>query len=220
VIKFFTPVPLDFDQAFKNGDLTPGAYLVGCHLAAESYRSKNTDAGVVTLHVSSLAELCEVSTPTIRRALHTLERKSWIQFAVKERQQGPWRIRLTGLAKPDEEQACVTPASPDPPLMTQAPASPPAVGEGAMPHTKQDSSSPSLRPSRARKDETRRDQKSLKAKPAGKEKLEDVLGKTTAAETDPAITDRLIALAKGEQPERDRGPVLGEDGFATLLRSA
>ena len=105
---FFTPVPLDFDQAFKNGDLTPGAYLVGCHLAAESFRARNTDKGAVTLHVSALAELCDVHPQTVRRALHKLEEKGWIRFAVKERQQGPWRVELMALSKPDEEQACNT----------------------------------------------------------------------------------------------------------------
>jgi DNA-binding MarR family transcriptional regulator len=208
VSRFFAPVPLDFDQAFKNGDLTSGAYLVGCHLAAESYRSKHTDDGVVTLHVSALAELCEVSPSTIRRALHALERKGWIRFAVRERQQGPWRIRLTGLAKPDEERACVTPASPDPPLVTQAPASPPATEESAIQRPKPDSPPSSLRPSRARIDETRRDQKSLKANPRSEEKLDHVVGETTATGSDPGVTDRLLAKVEDlDRRKRNGRPV-------------
>jgi hypothetical protein len=197
---FWAPIPLDFDQAFKNGDLTPGAYLVGCHLAFESYRSKNTDAGVVTLHVSTLAELCDVHRQTIRRALHSLEHKGWIRFAVQERQQGPWRITLTGLAKPDEGPTCNTPATSDPPPMLQAAATPPAGPEGASPHPESASRSPSLQPSRARIDETRRDQKGPKANPRSEEKLDHVVGETTA--TDPGTTARLIA--KIERPDHHR----------------
>ena len=94
---FFTPVPLDFDEAFRNAELSLPAYALGCHLAADSFRVTNLHAGIITFHVASYAELCEASTQTVRNWLDELREKSWVDFEVKQGQRGPRRITLTGL---------------------------------------------------------------------------------------------------------------------------
>jgi hypothetical protein len=184
--KFFAPVPLEFDQAFKNGQTRPGAYLIGCHLAAESYRNKNTDDGLVTAYVSALADLCEASAATIRRTLRALERAGWIECdVVEERQRGPWRIRLTGLAK---DPACATTASPALRHVTQSPIGADAVRDAVNPAQQAPTHPPHERPMAQLgegTDETRRDQKSLRANPRSEEKLDHAISETTEAEIAP-----------------------------------
>ena len=192
---FFAPVPLDFDQAFKNGDIRPGAYLLGCHLAAESYRAKNTDAGIVTLHVSPLAELCGVVPQTVRRWLRALEQSGWIEFEVDERQRGPWRIRLSGLAKDHDR---VTAATPELQHVLQSP-----TGHVAVPNAENPAQRVGKRPSREavddavepvhRRDETRPEERKTENL-CSEEKLDHVVGETTAAELEPEFPELLDGL--------------------------
>jgi hypothetical protein len=207
VSAFFTPVPLDFDQAFMNGRLRPGAYLLGCHIAAESYRSKNTDAGRVTVHISALADLCKTSTPTIRRMLRALERDGWIECDdVEERQRGPWRITLTGLAK---SRDCVASASKTPPPVTQTQKRLTQSQEARTP-TPQGVSRP--KPSTPRDavaqstDETRRDKPKSQRQTLNEGKLDQAEGEATSHTREPELDEAL-------RPDQlEENPFLPSDG--------
>lgn len=197
---FFTPVPLDFDRLFQRDHrITPQVYALGCHLAAESYRVRNTDGGVVEEFTSGLAELFEVDKKTVARWLRILEETKQIRCEVEERQRGPWRIFLTGIANPLDKNCPATATSEGRPM-------PQSLGEPAAVKTAKDPGHhqglrhqpvSTLPQSDDPTNETNR------TNPAGKEKLDHPVGKTTTVQTDPAITDRLIAaVAKREPPVR------------------
>ena len=213
--KFFTPVPLDFDRLFQHDPrITSDVYALGCHLAAESYRARNTDGGVVEVFTSGLAELFEVDKKTIARWLRVLEETKQIRCEVQERQRGPWRIFLIGLANPLDKN-CPATATPEARPMPQSLGESAAVKTADDPRDHQGLRSqpvPTLSQSNDPPNETKR------TNPAGKEKLDHVLGKTTAAETDPAITDRLISLVSGERPQILPGASLEEQaGMLVVL---
>lgn len=215
---FFAPVPLVFDQAFKNGDIGPGPYLLGCHLAAESYRTKYTDDGIVTFYVSPAAELCDVKPQTVRRWLHALEQAGWIASEVAERQRGPWRIRLTGL---DKDRDCNTTATSDPLRMLQSPtghvAERVAVDsvQQAGAHPQSEAVDVAVAGIHIR-DETRPQEKKTENL-SSEGRKENVVGKTTAAEFEPEfpeLLDRLEPNPFHENGER----LLSDDEVAELGR--
>jgi DNA-binding transcriptional ArsR family regulator len=198
-VRHFARVPLDFDNAFKSGLMTPFAYALGCHLVAESWRTTNTDGGVVTAFISALAEMFDVTPPTIRRTLRALEAAGWIDCgAVEERQRTPWRIRLTRLSM---DVDCDPTASPEPPAVTQSSERVDAVAETSNPSPEAEERPSSLNAvaQLARgTDETRRTQTTQDVL-SEDSRLDQVVGKTTA--TDPGITDRLIAgVKRGRAP--------------------
>jgi hypothetical protein len=193
---FFTPVPLDFDQAFMNGRLRPGAYLLGCHIAAESYRNKNTDAGRVTVYISALADLCKTSPPTIRRLLRALKEAGWLDFPEpEERQRRPWLITLTGLEYEPQTKGTASPtASQEPPLVTQSSERLTQSQEAQTP-TPQAVSRP--KPSTPRDavaqstDETRRDEPKSQRQTLYEGKLDQAEGEATSRARDPELEEAL-----------------------------
>jgi DNA-binding MarR family transcriptional regulator len=188
--RLYTYVPLDFDQALKDGRLRVSDYALGCHLACESFRELNTNRGVVTAYVSALADVFECDPATIRRALRRLKSAGWIEFPEPdERQRTPWQISLTGLAREVQTKETATPtATPHLRHESQSSATGVEIREGAEPLPERDSAASRLRPSRGRENETKRNERLL-----SEEKLDHVLGKTTAAEPDDT-TDRMLAV--------------------------
>jgi hypothetical protein len=87
VTRLYTYIPLDFDQALMDGRLRAFDYALGCHLACESYRDLNTNRGIVTAYVSALADVFEVESSTIRRALRRLKAAGWIDFPEPDERQ-------------------------------------------------------------------------------------------------------------------------------------
>lgn len=210
---YYTYIPLDLDQALKDGRLRAFDYALGCHLACESYRELNTNEGIVTAHISALADTFDCDPVTIRRALRRLKAAGWIDFPEPdERQRTPWPITLTRLAREAQTKGTATPtATPPLRLKSQTTATGDGPTENAKPHQEKVSAASPLRPSRVRENETKRNEQNLSSNAGRKE---NDLGKTTAAETDPAITDRLIALARGERPELE-----GETGVLADLQA-
>jgi len=198
VSRLYTYIPLDFDQALKDGRLRPFDYALGCHLACESFRDLNTNRGIVTAYVSTLADVFEVDPSTIRRALRRLRTASWIDFPEPdERQRTPWPITLTGLAREAQTKGTAAPtAAPRLRHVPQSSAAEVEPEEDAESLQERDSAASPLRPSRARENETKRNG----VNPRSEEKLDHVLGETTA--TDPGVTDWL--LAKIDRPDHQR----------------
>jgi hypothetical protein len=157
--RLYTYLPLDFDQALKDGRLRAFDYALGCHLACESFRELNTNRGVVTAYVSALADVFERDPATIRRALRRLKTAGWIDFPEPdERQRAPWQITLTGLAREAQTKATATlTATPQLRHESQLSATGVEPREGAEPleEQDQDSAASRLHPSRARENETK-----------------------------------------------------------------
>lgn len=179
----YTYIPLDFDQALKEGRLRAFDYALGCHLACESFRELNTNRGTVTAYVSTLADVFEVDSSTIRRALRRLKAAGWIDFPEPdERQRAPWQITLAGLAREAQTKGTAAPsAAPQLRHVPQTTAAEVEPGEDAESLRKRDSAATPLRPSRARENETKRNEENL----LGEEKLDHVVGKTTAGDEPP-----------------------------------
>src|SRR5512133_885201 len=238
--RLYTYLPLDFDQALKDGRLRAFDYALGCHLACESFRELNTNRGVVTAYVSALADVFERDPATIRRALRRLKTAGRIDFPEPdERQRAPWQITLTGLAREAQTKATATlTATPQLRHESQLSATGVEPWDGAEPLEEQDSAASRLRPSRARENK-----KKLNERPVSEEKLDHALGKTTPAESDDATDRMLSALAvlettahrsaswstrtasssgtasrrKGEQGFRDDCQALVDAGIATWI---
>jgi Helix-turn-helix domain len=214
VSRFFAPVPLDFTQALRTGQLRPFAYLVGCYLADESFRTKNTDGGIVTLHVASLAELCEVHPVTIRRALRALEQAGWIVCeGVDERQRKPWRIRLTELAL---EPHCDSTATPELRHESQSSTGVVAVEVAEIPAPQAGERPTPVAVAVAVEEntnETRRDE--TREGPVSEEKLDHLLGDATPAAADDTTDRMLAALAELDSPNRISLP--GDGDFLDFI---
>jgi DNA-binding MarR family transcriptional regulator len=197
VTRFYTYLLLEFDQAFKSGEIEPLAYQVGCHLSAESYRAQNTDDGLVIAYVSALAQIHKTSPSTIRRTLRSLREGRWIDFPEpEERQRRPWLITLTGLAREPQAKSTASPtASEKPPPVTQLSASQLGSAAASMPLPERDRGASRLRPSRARENETKLNEE----KTLSEERLDHVVGETSAVGDNG--TDRLL----GEEEMEDLG---------------
>lgn len=156
--RLYTYIPLDFDQALKDGRLRAFDYALGCHLACESFRNLNANRGIVTAYVSTLADVFEVDPVTIRRALRRLKAAGWIDFPEPdERRRAPWPITLTGLAREAQTKGTATPtATPGLRLKSQSSATGVEPSEDAEPLQERNSAASPLRPSRARENETKR----------------------------------------------------------------
>jgi DNA-binding transcriptional ArsR family regulator len=210
-----TYIPLDFDQALKDGRLRQFDYALGCHLACESFRELNTNRGIVSAYVSMLADIFEVDPSTIRRALRRLRDGGWIDFREPdERQRAPWPITLTGLAR--EAQTKGTAARTAAPQLRHVPQTTAAevkLARRAESLRERDSAVSPLRPSRARENETKRNEENLRSE----EKLDHAVGKTTA--TDPGVTARLVAKIQRPGLQRNEAPWSGEaqEGEAGVL---
>jgi hypothetical protein len=112
VSRLYTYIPLDFDQALKDGRLRAFDYALGCHLACESFRALNTNRGIVTVHISTLADVFGCDRVTVRRGLRRLKEAGWIDFPEPdERQRAPWPIALTGLAREAQTRGTATPTA-------------------------------------------------------------------------------------------------------------
>ena len=200
--KFFAPVPLDFDRLFqRDAEITPGVYALGCHLAAESYRRRNTDGGIVEVFAASLAELFEVDKTTIHRRLRILEQKGQIRCEVEERQRRPWRIALTGLANPLNEDNWGATAAYEGLPVQQSSERPVAVGEAENTAPQEGLGLDSEQFSQQSSDYTNEPNRT---KPSGKGKLDHDVGKTTAAE--PVLVDDLEPDFGEHLDEREQDP--------------
>jgi hypothetical protein len=191
-VDHFTIIPRRFTDAHIADEIDSTHLVLGVHIAARCYEVRNTSDGVAAIRLSSLAELCgDVSTETIRRKLHELE-PDWIACEVGQGQRSAWRIRLTGLA---HEADTDTPLPRD--LHTTSTETPLPVwkltstardaGEAITPHDERDAG-PTRPPQRVsgrqnKRNDTRRDEYEKKA--GIEEKLDTVVGETTAAELDP-----------------------------------
>jgi DNA-binding MarR family transcriptional regulator len=205
VTRLYTYIPLDFDQALKDGRLRAFDYALGCHLACESYRDLNSNRGIVTAYVSALADVFEVDRSTIRRALRRLRAAGWIDFPEPdERQRAPWPITLTGLAREAQRKGTAAPsAALQLRHVPQRTAAEVELREDAESLRERDYAASPLRPSRARANETKRNEENL----LGEEKLDHAQSKTTATDPDRGVTDRLLAqMAELDRRQRDEGP--------------
>jgi hypothetical protein len=98
-VDHFVPVPLRFFEALTAGDLDSAHLMVGVLIAHRCYEVKNTAAGVATVRLTTLADLCGVSDDTIERKLDGLRASGWIDFErPKQGQRIGWRIWLRGLS--------------------------------------------------------------------------------------------------------------------------
>jgi hypothetical protein len=199
----FVPVPLRFFEALTAGDLDPGHFIVGVLIAHRCYEVRNTADGVATVRLATLADLCGVSHDTIQRKVEHLGERGWIGFEKPEPgQRIGWRIWLTGLARDDASSTRATHElrmsyAPDPPPVRSSTSAEFSGEEAAPPHGQRDRSSARATHVEPPKptDETRRDEKrTTKSKPISDGEIDNVLGKTTAADENHA--DRLLSDAE------------------------
>jgi hypothetical protein len=206
-------------RALKTGELDPLGYLILKFLVDEIEAPGRSGETIITLE--ELARLIgwPHTAEWLRQKLHALQEAGWIDFDEPRRaRNAAWTFRLGRAAidgegyEPPRVLQLGTPSelevtSNSPHDEHSAIPQPASVSEESQPPT----ASP-LEQSRAKTEiENRRSEET---------KLDDVLGKTTVAETDPAITDRLIALAKGERPEIfPDAPLEGEAGVLADLQA-
>jgi hypothetical protein len=221
-LRFFIPLPWEFFDAWLVDRRVKRTHvLTALYIAARCFEARNTGGGIAPIELSTVARLCAVSPETIRRTLHDLREWGWVDFEAGDGGDPAWRVWLTGLS--------LEGTSPRPlhDLSTKAP---PPVWRGLSTASHESGRANPLR-ERERtsttspqsdsaetpiRDETRPQEKKTENLPS-KGRNENDVGKTTAAETDPAITDRLIALAKRERPDR---PLPGDDGFLDFIAAA
>jgi len=192
----FTLVPRRFTDAHIADELDAVHVLIGLHVAARCYEVINTSGGVAPIRLAPLAELCEVSEETVRRRLHDLRDWGWLGFeAPVPGQRSAWRIWLLGLAHEGGDstrapQTCHRPTTETPPRPRSSSSTAATSKEGAIPHGEKESTSTRAPQSdSAREDkrnETKRNEKSLT-----EEKLDHVVGETTAAASDRELLDRI-----------------------------
>jgi len=159
----------------------------------------------------------------LRRRLHGLRNAGWIEFENPRRgPEAPWIFRLSGAevdAERDESLVSFDPSfHPERALREETVSTQAQEAKGANQEPKRVSESSEF-PPRARVEQSRA-KSEIENRGSEETKLDHVLGKTTPGETDPAITDRLIALAKGERPEIVPEPrLVGETGFLAYLQA-
>lgn len=205
-VDHFAAIPLRFIRAHDAGELDAKHVLVGALVAARCYDVRNTADGVAGIRLAWLAELCEFSEETVRTKLRELEERGWIGFdAPRPGQRVGWRIWLEGLAVAERD------ADP-PPAEFQADGS--SVGSSSSraseperavtPHGATERTSRRAPDAELEQGDKRDETRRLEAKeenPRSEEKLDHVVDKTTAAESDRS-TYRLIELATSGRARR------------------
>jgi hypothetical protein len=89
-------MPHRFPEARARGDVSPGAFEVGCWLTCRAaYRTHRLAVTITEL----LIQLGRPATgrDTLVRQLRELRSSGWITFHVSQGQRGPWDIALAGL---------------------------------------------------------------------------------------------------------------------------
>jgi hypothetical protein len=167
---FFTMIPRRFTDAHIADELDAQHVLVGLHVAARCEQDRNTAGGVAAIRLAWLAELCEVSVETVRRKLHELRERGWIDFdAPDPGQRAAWKIWLTGLARGDQSDPNSTRAPhelhTDPPSVWSSSSKDLPAEDGAIPHDDRDRTSTrapheesAIPTDETRRDETRRNE--------------------------------------------------------------
>jgi hypothetical protein len=203
--RFFIPLPWEFFDAWLLERRVKRTHILSAfYIAARCFEARNTSGGVAPIELSTVARLCDVSTETIRRALHDLREWGWLDFQAGDGGDPAWRLWLTGLSiesgspRPLHDLSTETPPPTWRALSTDA-----SDLTGANPRDERESA-PSASPQRDRSKSPKRDetrpQETKTKNPRSEEKLDHVVVETTA--TDPGVTDRLVA--KIERPEQQR----------------
>jgi hypothetical protein len=159
---------------------------------------------------ANLAELFEVDKTTIHRRLRLLEQKGQIYCEVRERQRAPWRIILTGLANPLDEDDCGTTAAHEGRPMQQSVGRDAAVGTAENPAPQ---AGPSLSPVQSLSQSSDPTNEPNLAKPLIEgEKLDHLGVETTADEPEFDEAPRL--------DEREQNPFHAEPFFDASIGTA
>jgi hypothetical protein len=183
-VDHFTAVPRRFTDAHIADELDAAHVVIGVHVAARCYEVRNTAGGVAALRLSALAELCGVSDETVRRKLHELRERRWIDFTPPgSGQRAAWRVWLTGLARDREssrapQQLHSSSTKDPPPVWSSSSTGLPGSGTGIPLGNTESTSTPAPQdevPVPDRRNETRRDETFLT-----EENYDHVVGKTTA----------------------------------------
>jgi hypothetical protein len=202
-VDHFTALPRRFTDAHIADELDGLHVLLGLHISARCYEVANTSRGIAAIRLSWLAELCAANVETIRRKLHDLRQRGWIDFdAPDPGQRIAWRIWLTGLARQPEDskqaphQLHTSSTETRPPVWSSS--STDLRGEKASILLEQSDGGLAQAPHALsaqgdRRNETRREERA-KEQPLSEEgNYDHAPGKTTEADFDRDGTDRMLA---------------------------
>lgn len=188
--------PVRIVRALRTGELDPHGYLI-LKLFVDELEAPGSHNGEAIYTLEELGRLIgwPLTLERLRQKLHELRRDRWIMFPdLQPGQRRPWIFCLDRAAIDGDLQA--TSKSP-PPLDLEVTSNSAHAEEAANPQPERPSEE--IRPPTASVPRAERSGAETENLSSKGRKEKDV-GKTTAAATDPAITDRLIALVRGEPP--------------------
>lgn len=204
-IEPFAQFPYRFIDAEMRGDLSERQAKLCRYIVRHGNEKKRETR--LTLAAIRGGVRWEGSDDTLLRELKSL-RPEWIDYESRPGQRSPYVIRWTGLAvvrEGDEKLRPETATSARPPhdLRKSAPHPPPhdrsaETGETRKPSGKTPPQKPPNDSEGAPLPLTSTEGSEVKA--ASEEKLDHVVGKTTAAEFDRHATDRILAIVNGDRP--------------------
>jgi hypothetical protein len=209
----FARHPLRIIRALTTGEIDPLGYLVLKFLVDEIEAPGRGGEAIYTLEELGRLIGWSHTVEWLRKKLHALRDAGWIDFdEPRPAPKAAWTFRLGRAAIDGETYEPPTLLQPEPPSELEVTSNRAEDEEAAT--AQPNSAFEPRKPPTLDFPEQSRAKSEIENRGSEEPEQGDVLGKTTAGETDPAITDRLIALVREDQSELE-----GEEGALADLQA-